>query len=277
MPVVSKQNSTGPVKKSSTGSILNRATPVVNHESGGLHISLYGRGKTGKTRFACTGPKPLLIIGAEDGTKSVAKTKGVDFFLLSHSDEIKQILTDPLLERYKTIVLDTASRLQDLILCEVLGWKELPAQGSWGMASRQQFGEMALRTKTILREILNFPGHVIITAHERNFKDEEGEASELLFPSVGSALSPSVSGWLNGAVDYIFQTFVRAQVASSTQTIAGKQITSEKKTGKYEFCLRMGVHSIFLTGCRMADGSPPDVVVNATFDQVYQIVTGQKP
>lgn len=294
MPLISKQSASpkparnGPAK-SSGGSVLDRIVSVGENDSGGLHVSLYGRSKTGKTRLLSSFPKPVLIIGAEDGTKSVSTVKGVDFVRLGNSDEINQIADGlrgrSLISRsmpgelYKSVGVDTASALQDLILADILGLDQLPTQKHWGMASREQYGDCALRTKTLLKRVLELPLHVVITAHERNFNEEA--TSDMLLPSIGSALSPSVAAWLNGAVDYICQTFIRAETKSIKVEIGeGKDKVVEEtfeKTGKAEYCLRVGPDPIYMTGFRMPPGQElPDHIVNPTFDKINTLVKGGK-
>ena len=72
MPPIPKKESPNAVKqKFKPKSVMSRIVPVseITHET--VRMSLYGGPKTGKTRFACTFPKPLLIMGTEEGTASV--------------------------------------------------------------------------------------------------------------------------------------------------------------------------------------------------------------
>ncbi len=273
MPVVNKQQQNGPPRTKGR-SAVDRIAPVSKVDSGGLKLSLYGRSKTGKTRLISTFPKPVLIIGAEDGTRSIRNVPKVDFVLIERSDEI-----GPLLDRaaglgYATVAVDTASALQDLILCEILGLTELPAQRSWGMASREQYGQCGLQMKTILRKVLELPLNVVITAHERNFNDEGG--SDLIMPSVGSALSPSVAGWLNGASEYICQTFIRERSERKVTKVGTKEVATSMKTGEAEYCLRVGPHAVFMTGFRLPVGQTlPDVIVDPHYDKIAKIAYGK--
>ena len=72
-------------KKSVRGGVLSRIKPIEMHDSK-LNLSLYGRSGSGKTTLACTFPKPLLLIGTEDGTQSVYNIKGVDFVRVDTTD-----------------------------------------------------------------------------------------------------------------------------------------------------------------------------------------------
>lgn len=272
MPQIEKQKNTV-VKRKKTGDVWDRVVPVSEGDTDGLHCSIYGRGKTGKTRLVASFPKPVLIIGAEKGTKSISKTEGVDFIRIKDSDEVGSLIEGAGSRGYKTVAIDTASRLADKILAEILGIDELPEQKSWGLASRDQYGQASLKLKTLLRLVLDLPQHVIIVAHERNFNEES--TSDLLLPSIGSALSPSVAGWLNGAVDYICQTFIREETIANKIKVGTKVITKHTSTGKVQFCLRVGPDPIYTTGFRLPEGVElPDVIINPTFAKIEKLVKG---
>jgi hypothetical protein len=279
MPKVVKQS----VKKKSakhttkaTG-ILSRIVAVEDMPSTGIKMCLYGRGKTGKTSAACTFPKPLLVIGTENGTKSVKKVKGVKFFPLLESSEIDE-LAEAIPGEYASVVLDTAGGLQDMIMKEILGLDDIPVEKSWGMAVREQWQSCGVQTKERLRRLLDLADkhgtHVVIIAHERNFNDEGG--SDLLFPTVGAALTPSTAGWLNGACDYLCQTFLREQTVKKDVKVAGKKgATMLRKTGKVEYCLRVGPHPVYMTGFRRShseDETMPDVLVDPDYDKICGLI-----
>lgn len=276
MPEVKKQIANPVTKKKTGGSVFDRIVPV--HEvSGGIILNVYGRTKTGKTRLASTFPKRSLIIGAEDGTKSVSTVKGIDFLGLQDPDEVFQIADKFKDGTYKTIILDTATKLQDLGMAKILDIPKLPEQGSWGMASQGQWGQCANETKERLRSLVDLGPlgiNVVIIAQERNFNDENN--SDLLFPSVGSALSPSVAGWLDAACDYICQTFIREQTKTIETKQGDKKISLLQKTGKKEFCLRIGPDAVYKTGFRLPPGQAlPDMIVDPSYDKILKLIKGE--
>ena len=275
-----------------------------NHEAqaeGGVKLCAYGRGKTGKTRLLASFPKPLLIIGTEDGTKSICtgkklKTKlstgnwvysleergkpnGIDFVRLTASSEIEECAEMLASEGYASGGLDTAGGLQDLILKEILGLAETPVQKSWGMAQQQQWQICGAQLKERLRTLLDLADkrgiNVVCIAHERNFNDESN--SDVILPTVGAALTPSAAGWLNAACDYVCQTFLRAQVTLKESTIGGKTIKTPTKTGKIEYCLRVGPHEIYMTGFRLPSGAGelPEAIVDPTYEKIAKIIRGE--
>mgnify|MGYP000685769143 CR=1 FL=1 len=274
-------------KKTSARTMLDQLTTVKEHDSGGLHMSLYGRGKTGKTRLISTFPKPIAILGAEDGTKSIQnvdgvyfvrvvlnkpKQKGVKYILI---DELQQFVEEVRDSDFKTVAVDTASHLQDLYLAQILGLDKIPEQKDWGMATIKEYGELGLKMKTVLWEILGLKQNVVITAHEKNFN--EGNESDSLLPSIGSALGSSTSAWLNGAVDYVCQTFIREETKTvKKKGLKGKVIVKKEKTGRCEYCLRTGPSPIYITGFRLPPESIlPDVIVNPTYRKIMDVIEGE--
>jgi len=276
MPTAIKQSATKKKKTIKKKSIVDRIQPAGTSNLG-IRINIYGRGKTGKTRLLSTFPKPALIIGTEDGTKSVANVKGLDFVKLQNSGDLDDLLE--LLEggKYKSVGLDQAGGLQDIILREVLGLEELPIQRSWGMASRSDWGTCGLQTKQRLRSLLALAEthaiNVAIIAHERNF--EEDNESDLVFPTVGSALSPSVAGWLNGACDYICQTFIKEETKDKKITVGGKAVVTQHKTGGKDYCLRVGPHPVYMTGFRLPPGVDlPEFIIDPSFAKIDKLIKG---
>jgi hypothetical protein len=241
-----------------------------------MKLLVYGRGKTGKTRLFSTFPKPALLVGTEDGTNSIADVKGLDFIYLRESSELDEVCTMLKSGKYKSVGLDTAGGLQDLILKEVLGLDNVPVQRSWGMAQQRDWGTVGVQLKERLRRLLDLADagimDVMVIAHERNFNDEGG--SELMTPTVGAALSPSAAGWLNGATDYICQTFIKEATQTTTQKVAGKEISQTKKTGKAEYCLRIGAHPVYITGFRVRKSAQqlPDMIVDPSYEKIRKLI-----
>ena len=272
MPTVKKQTrKKGPVKKAE--GVASRIQPV--GLSGGVKLLVYGRGKTGKTRMACTFPKKVLVIGTEDGTRSVSNVKGVDFVQLESSNELDELVELLKGGEYASACLDTAGGLQDLVLKEYLGLTEIVLQKSWGLVKQKDWGPINAQTKKRLHTFLGLAQshglNIVITAHERQF-DSDSE-SDLIFPTIGAALTPGVTGWLNGAVECICQTFIREEMKAKQLT---KNTTTSKPTGKSEYCLRVGPHPIFMTGSRVPVGVElPDAIVDPSYEKIRKYIEGE--
>lgn len=260
----------------------------------GLKVSLYGQPKTGKTRLMCTFPKPLVILGSEDGTASIQNVEGVTFLRVIGNmqpvplDDRGQEITNYLrlqelgdwvkevrASSVASIGVDTASILSDIVLADVMGIVEVPQQKSWGFATREQYGAQSLQMRTVLSEILGTGRNVICTAHEKNFNDEGG-GDDVMAPVIGSSLSQKLCAWLNGAVDYVCQTFKRPETKARIVKTAGVEKEVMMKTGGAEYCLRVGPHPIFMTGFRLPAGFElPDVIINPTYQKILDVIEGK--
>lgn len=280
MPVIKKQSMAKSVKK--TDSVIDRIGPIGFEGNEGIKINLYGRSGTGKTTLWATFPKPILAIICSGGKKSgelrsintAEYRKTIKQVVIEKTDEIRELCDyQDREEKFATVVLDHATGLQDITLKEILGLDELPAQGSWGMAKQQDWGQCALQMKEMLRALLSLSSNVVIVAQEREFNNDT--ESELLMPFVGSALTPSVTGWLNPACDYICQTFIRQRTTVKSTKIGEKVIkTVEAIKGKVDYCLRTAPDSVFTTKFRMPRGTElPECIVDPNFDKIMELIS----
>lgn len=280
MPKITQQ--TGgkqPKRKPSGTSVLDRIKPIQDFEDTGIKICGYGKSGTGKTTLHSTFPKPSLVAicsGAGE-TKSIKTTPGIDAVALENEAELWDLIE---LQRstgkYKTFVLDHASGYQDLVLKKILNKEELPAQMAWGTATQQEWGQLGLRMKDVLRDMLALECNVFIVAQEREFNNE-GDSNGVLAPYVNCALSPSVAGWLGPAVDYLVETFLRMQVVKKTVRVNNQTIERMEETGKVEFCLRTAPHPVYATKFRLPKGTPlPDAIVNPDYTSIMKLINGGK-
>ena len=290
MAKVQKQKSTSKKSKPSSSrksaggrkdyrklSFKDRVRPV-DQVDNGLAVTIYGRQGSGKTRYACTFPKPILIVGAENGTNSVKTDKDVEYGELVTGYDLVEACEYAKEENFKTVVLDTATVFQMKVLTEVLDLEEIPEQLSWGIATQQDWGQIANQMKEYLRTLLDLRHdniNIVVIAQEKEFDVGETEG-ELVAPNVGPALTKSTAGWLNEASDYLVHTFIRQRMKTVTTSI-GKG--AKKKTIKksvpdkgVDFCLRTGPDETFMTKIRVPRGTElPDVIVDPTFENTKHL------
>lgn len=282
MPNIAKQTN-GPVKKAAKGSsIVDRIAPIDFTDNYGIKINVYGRSGTGKTHFWGSFPKPILVMLNSGGRKpGELRTLNTKYFrdpkvlrqavvhnMKDHDDMLNYLHGK---NDFASVVYDHASGLQNLALQEVMGIAEIPTQLHWGFASRDQYSQAALATKEVLRGLLNLDCNVVIVAQERAF--DPSQDSDVMMPYVGSALMPSVTGWLNPTVDYIGQTFIRQKTVE--QNIKIGNVNQKQKVavpGQVEFCLRTGPDPVFTTKFRLPDRSPPDVIVDPNFTKIDELI-----
>lgn len=275
MPTVKKVKKKS-VKRKRGGSVIDRIAPV-SQDNRGMSQIVYGKSGTGKTTYACTAPKPLMLIGAEDGTQSVHNIGGVDFVHLDNSDEFSEIVEYLDGGKYKTGVLDTLGTLYDHELRSILGLEELPATKSWGMAQRGDWQQANTKTIERLRRFLALRDqgiHVIILAQERVYQGGEDNADGLLMPFVAASCTPGVVGWLNPACDYICQTFIRGKTEQKSVKIRGKTTTTTKKIRGVDYCLRTGPDEIYTIKFRIPKDMVelPEVIVDPSFAKIKKLI-----
>ena len=277
MPTVKKQI----VRKrrvTRSKNVVNRIAPIHFEEDEGISINLYGKSGTGKTTLCSTFPGPILMLicsalkkpGELRSIDTAANRKRIKTVVLEKSGELKDII-EHVTEtgKYNTVALDNATGLQDLILKEILGLEELPAQGSWGMAKQQEWGQVALQMKESLRALLNLDCNRVIIAQERAFNTDDD--NDLLMPYVASALSPSVTGWLNPACDYVCQTFIQQKMVVKKIRVGKKVVEKISRTKGVDYCLRTAPDATFTTKFRIPKGgSLPEYIVDPSYDKIKE-------
>ncbi len=298
MPTVSKQSANSPTKQK-TPSALERVQSVDDMPEMGLKFLVYGAGKRGKTRFASTFPKPLLILGTENGTLSIKKIPGIDFIKIESSSDFVELTKyvagqggskwkgDELTPvdmgegaPYKSVCVDHASGFQSIVLKEVLRLDSLPVQMSWGVAEQSDWLAMAAQFKKYMIDLLNLSEtlgtHVITIAHEKDFKEDRKDAT-MLIPTVAADLSPTVARWLNGVNDFVCNSFVKdGEIVKKYKDDKGVITEKKVKTGKPDYCLRVGSHPHYYTGFRHVEGIDlPPFIVNPTYEKMLQIIKGE--
>lgn len=291
-------------------SAWDRIVPVADSLTEFLRLNIYGMPGTGKTTLACTFPKPVLILGFEDGTKSVKRVPGVDFVLVENSSDIEEFVDGLKARRpsrcmpgkpYATVAVDTLTSMQDLILKEMMGWEKTAVQlkrpskkggdSSHGVVPRQVYMDRASKTKEMLRLLMDctpgfaVPAHVLVLAQQKDHtkKDEEGMPiapldPELMLPHIASSAGQATCEYLAWQCDWICQTFVREKVIEENyeQKMMGKTVTKTRvtRTGKPEFCLRTSCsHPIYAAKVRKDKAiNLPDVLVDPSYEKIVELV-----
>ena len=260
-----------------------------------LSVLLYGESATGKTTTWSSFPGPILAIicsgGKRPGELRSIKTpemmKKVTARACSTGDQVQEQLEQAAKGNYETVVLDHGTGLSDMLLREELGVEELPQQKSWGMASRQQYGAVALRVKEVLHRILSLECHRVIVAQEKNHNEFAGEGEtvagedSIIKPVMGASFSGSVIRWLNPACDYILQTFKRPRYKVMEKVVGvgnkRKTIQTRVRLKGIEYCLRCEPNDTYITKFRMPKGHAlPDVIVDPNFDKIMAVIDGEK-
>lgn len=234
-------------------------------------IVIYGDPGTGKTTLACDWPGSKLLIDLNDkGTDSVADIPNVDVAQCKKFEEVEALLEaleDDELE-YDTVILDTATGLQQLAIEKVTGEKD---SLTFGSLSRKQFGEVSATMKDTLVRFRDLDLNMVFLAQERvSNTDDDADPSGGIMPEIGPALMPSIATALCANVGMVVRSYIRAKVIKKED---GKKLIKKRKM---QYCLHVGPDDIVLTKIRKPKSTVlPDFLVNPTFEDLMSIVKGE--
>lgn len=248
--------------------------------------ALYGRSGTGKTTLASTWPKPILYLNIlDDGDDSIKDVEGIDVVDITTGEKLQeQILW--LAKKanrgklvYKTIIIDTMSQLQTILVNEMGVNKKLAKgkkrPGDFGTLTKQDWGQIAGDLKAVIMDIRALPVNSVFIAQERVFNggDEEDDGVDQLAPEVGTKLMPSVNKDLCASVNIIGNTFIRIKIKVTKDPETKKKTKEIRK----EFCLRLGPNEVYTTKIRKPKGiEAPDYIIDPTFRDIMKIVKGRE-
>lgn len=244
--------------------------------------ALYGRSGSGKTTLAASWPKPILYLNIKDnGTDSIADEEDVDVVDIETSEELKDLILWCVKKasknklKYKTIVLDTMTQLQGVLINEMGTNKKLSAKGKrpgdFGTLTKQDWGTIAGDLKAVIMDIRNLPVESVFIAQERvfNLGDEEDDGADQLMPEVGARLMPSVNSDLMASVSVVGNCFIRIKVSKDKET--------KKKVITKQYCLRVGPNEVYTTKIRKPKGiTAPDFITDPTFRKIKDVMKGKE-
>lgn len=263
------KTTSNPAKKTTKdySAITDRIKPV---SSLGLVLAalFYGRAGTGKTTLAATFPKPLLLLDVrEKGTDSVSEVEGVDVLSIEDWDDFEQVywFLKSSQNKYKTVVVDAVSQLQDYAI-----EKALEEDGkTHDLISKRQWGVAAGKLKQWIinyRDLVDDDINVVFLAHDRANQGEETDDDELM-PSIGPRVMPSVASVLTASVKLIGNTFIRE---------THKRLPTGKLERSVSYCLRVGPHSFYETKVRINKGGyVPDILVDPSYNSLVSLMKGE--
>ncbi|MGL4972150.1 MAG: AAA family ATPase [Culicoidibacterales bacterium] len=194
---------------------------------------LYGKPGTGKTTLATAGDKviPLILDIHEDGTEVADKGFVVDIQGTEHFEAILgQLQAVKADTHFNVLVIDTLSKLQHMVLNDMLG-------GNIRKATFNDHGAVAAKIISYITFIkqaakeLKF--HVVFIGHERDAKGGFGDGI-IMNPGVSIDLQPQLQKHIEGAVDVIGHTriTVRDGVPIYSVKIGGDPLFTSKARTK---------------------------------------------
>ena len=316
MPAIKRQEPPRHTSDFAPGSILASAVSVETLREDRVKVCIYGRNRSGKTTLAAQFPKPILIVSSEPdangGATSVSNISGV--FLQRVSDKLLgqnakgQWLdaTNPECVRkdtvkgsakvvaianelcgkhpFATVVLDTVTSLQDVVLVELMGLSKVPEMMSWGMVPDGMYQQRAEKLREVIRPLLNLQNcNVVMLAQEsdHNAQEDRGGKKKLMGTmQQGSFMAPALGAtnakWLQDACGYVIQIYedeLTQEVTIPQVSFNGEQLPPSVQTvgtGKRQRHLRLLYHPNFAAGGRWVfDRGAPEYVTAPTPRELY--------
>ena len=185
---------------------------------------------------------------------------------------------------FKTIVFDTVSSLQDVILVELMGLPKVPEMLSWGFVPDGVYQQRAEKLRETIRPYIDLKNcHRVILAQEKdhNAQEDRGGKRKILHTmQQGSFMAPSLGStnaeWLETACGYIVQLYEDELMVDQVvpqMDATGKPLPpsiQKVPTGKRQRHLRLLYHPNFAGGGRWSyNRNTPEFVTAPTPAELY--------
>ena len=140
-------------------------------------VLVYGTNGSGKTRFAASAPKVLIIDVVERGTRSAAnlypKARRLEVENWNEVGDIYWFLKSGK-HPFESVAIDTITGLNTLAMSFVLDEaEERDPSREKRMPDKRTYGRAGELMKGMLTAFRNLPMHVILTAQERSITEED--------------------------------------------------------------------------------------------------------
>lgn len=179
-----------------------QAKPLTVRNTSGLearraHILLYGKTKSGKTTTAVSleeNPTHNAIISTQPEEQLAhLRSKEIPYVVVQNFSELSYALTNytSLFPNMKTLIIDDFTTAVAFKLADA---------GTKISDGRQQYGDVLAWVEKIVPELLYSPFNVILTAFERELK-EDGSPLQLIGPD----FPPSTAGTVMAKMDFILR------------------------------------------------------------------------
>lgn len=211
------------------------ATPTL------IYMMIWGRVKSGKTAFACTGPRPI-VLEAEKGTMTVRKRKGLQVFPRKKDGSYRTLRWNDTYDfiyylRYadhdrKTVVVDTMSALVRTGVRFINKDEEARDEArAPGVMDQRTWGRLATLVTEFMEELEEVcytrNMHLIYTAQERTLGEEQAE--KLGVDKVPD-FSPSIRSFVTERPSILARTFMEDE--------EGEEIDEEVENMRYGMTFR---------------------------------------
>ena len=312
------------------GSILATSVSVKNLFEEWVKLCIYGRNRSGKTTLSAQFKKPSLIISAEPdaqgGSGSVSDMDGIYIQRVSNKllgqdaqgrwleatdsrcvrrDNVKGAakvvaVANELLDiqvrgqkcPFNTVIVDTVTSLQDIILVELMNLPKVPELLSWGFVPDGMYLQRAEKLRETMRPLLDLNNcNVVILAQEKdhNASEDRGGKNKILHTmQMGSFMAPALGAtnaqWLQDACGYVVQLYedeVMQEIHVPQTDATGQPLPPSIQrvgTGKRQRHLRLLYHPNFAAGGRVPySRNVPDFVTAESPEGLYKAMAQYIP
>lgn len=265
--------------------ILSMGVPIEDMEEEPVHLLLYGRNRIGKTTLACEFPKPLALISLEavksGGARSVKNVTGITHFMLRASEKVERIGHQLRYEKhhFQSVVIDSGTALDEIILAEICGWEQTAEMLRWGKVSQDQYTERSERMRKVLRDFLELPIHLVIVCNEKDHNPPEGKRNALVRgvqteSFFAAAMGGGTTRWVQDGCE-VCQLYMEKEVVKRKRTVGqgrlAKEVVIEEETGRNVRRLRTAYHPNFSAGFRGEyRDDVPEFVEGANPTEMYE-------
>jgi len=290
-----------------TNGVLSTAIPVTSLTQKYIKLCIYGRNRSGKTTLAAQFRKPILFISCEPenngGMDSVANIEGISLIKVSShkikgenvsgSAKVVVIARELAVSNpFRTVVLKTATSLQDIVSVELQGLSKVPEMLTWGTVPDGLYQQRASKLRETIRPLLDLTNcNVIVLAQEKDHNpvEDRGGKNKLLHTmQMGSFWAPALGAtnaqWLQDASTYVIQLYedeTTQDVVTPRTDAHGKPMTpvvQKVGTDKRQRHLRLLYHPNFAAGGKWQyDENLPEFVTAPTPRELYLVLAKYIP
>lgn len=235
----------------------------------------YGQSGTGKTTLAGTFPGPILFIDFKDeGTESVDDIPDVEVYEVTSVEELEEAYwwLKSQEDFFKTVVLDTTTAMQGMIVAEIAAASKMKKKGKrpgeWGSMTQKDWGKASGLCTKFITDFKELDMETVFIAQQKIFDPDEGgdDAEGELSPEVGPANMKSVSGHVCASVSFIGHTFVRMVDYK----------VKMKRRRRPEYCIRVGPNPVYITKVRKPKSIKlPGFVTDPSYDSLMKLREGK--
>jgi hypothetical protein len=296
-----------------TGSILGRGVDASAINFDRMKCCFYGDNGVGKTTLLGTFPKPLVLFSFEPtrtgGVGSIANVPGITVFRRGRPEDVEVgdaefSTTKEAVEMarelratrgggFATVGVESGTSLEWACLEELMAEtdREMPATLLFGTVPDGMYPMRTEKAKSVLREFLDIPTHVVVTAKEKDHnpprEDRVGKNGKVQ-PDlrnrvargmqkeswVAPAMGFSSMSWLLDSCQYVSRLYFDREVMEVTNPLVPGEST-QIETGRFTLRMRCKQHPNFATRFQCPDPDRvPEFIENPTYEKLLSVIGG---